>query len=86
MSIARTPEAQALIKAIDRSVPAEAAVDLLLAFRAAVARETRADVLREVYGAIEDPARRAAVGGGLGWETARDVVHNLLRSTTGGLS
>lgn len=46
----------------------------------------RAEVLREVYGAIEDPAQRAAVGGGLGWETARDVVHSLLRSTRGGLS
>jgi hypothetical protein len=46
----------------------------------------RAEVLREVYAAIEDPAQREAVGGGLGWETARDVVHNLLRKTTGGAS
>lgn len=44
----------------------------------------RAEVLREVYGAIEDPAQRAAVGGGLGWETARDVVRNLLRKAMGG--
>ena len=50
----------------------------------AFAVEVRADVLREVYAAIEDPDQRAAVGGGLGWETARDVVHNLLRRTTGG--
>ncbi|WP_030777194.1 hypothetical protein [Streptomyces sp. NRRL S-920] len=44
----------------------------------------RAEVLREAYAAIEDPQQRAAVGGGLGWEAARDVVHNLLRKTTGG--
>ncbi|WP_309049028.1 hypothetical protein [Streptomyces sp.] len=44
----------------------------------------RAEVLREVYAAIQDPQQRAAVGGGLGWETARDVVHNLLRKTEGG--
>jgi hypothetical protein len=41
----------------------------------------RSEVLSEVYAAIEDPAQRKAVGGGLGWETARDVVHNLLRKT-----
>lgn len=39
----------------------------------------RAEVLVEVYRAIEDPAQREAVGGGLGWETARDVVHNMIR-------
>lgn len=44
----------------------------------------RAEVLAEVYAAIEDPAQRRAVGGGLGWETARDVVHNLLRKTKAG--
>jgi hypothetical protein len=50
----------------------------------AFAAEVRAEALREAHAAIEDPKQRKAVGGGLGWETARDVVHNLLRRTTGG--
>ena len=29
--------------------------------------------------AIRDPEQRAKVGGGLGWETAEDVVERLLR-------
>jgi hypothetical protein len=39
----------------------------------------RAEVLREVYAAIEDPGQRRAAAGGLGWETARDVVHRMIR-------
>lgn len=56
---------------------------LLFDARAELAR-VRVEVLREVYDAIEDPDQRKAVGGGLGWETARDVVHNLLRKASGG--
>lgn len=75
MSISTTPEFKQLVEAIDRTIPADTASDLLAAFYKAV----RAEILREVYRAIEDPAQRAAVGGGLGWETARDVVHSLMR-------
>ncbi|MFF3998615.1 hypothetical protein ACFYX8_35565 [Streptomyces cyaneofuscatus] len=46
----------------------------------------RTEVLAEAYAAIEDPEQRRVVGGGLGWETARDVVHNLIRKATGGAS
>ncbi|MET4670746.1 hypothetical protein [Streptomyces sp. PvR018] len=53
---------------------------------AAVRAEAREAALREAYAAIENPEERRAVGGGLGWETARDVVHNLIRKTEGGAS
>lgn len=40
--------------------------------------KVRHEVLKEALQAIEDPKRRKAAGGGLGWETARDVVKNLI--------
>lgn len=38
----------------------------------------RTEVLREALEAVQSPQQRAAVGGGLGWETARDVLHRMV--------
>lgn len=73
MSVARTPEAQALIKAIAPSISADMAVDLLHAFytavRAEVERETRWQVAAdfELLG-----KRRDTVGWGEAVMVARE--------------
>ncbi|WP_331756749.1 hypothetical protein [Streptomyces decoyicus] len=41
----------------------------------------RTEALREAYEAVQDPKQHAAVGGGVGWETARDVLHRLMTKT-----
>ena len=41
------------------------------------AAQVRAEVLREVLAAIEDPQQRR----GLGWESARDIVQHLINDT-----
>lgn len=41
----------------------------------------RLRTLRLVLAAIEDPEQRA---GGVGWETARDIVQRMINDSTGG--
>lgn len=43
----------------------------------------RAEVLAEAKAAVESPQKRAEVGGGLGWETARDVLHRMIQKAGG---
>jgi hypothetical protein len=42
-------------------------------------RTARVETLTEAKAAVESPQERAAVGGGLGWETARDVLHRMIQ-------
>jgi hypothetical protein len=41
--------------------------------------------MSECLVAIQDPRHRQLVGGGLGWETARDVVYRLVQQVRAGL-
>ncbi|MFJ6608128.1 hypothetical protein [Streptomyces lydicus] len=60
-------------------------VEAVYRVRDAVMKEVQAElarqrtgVLREALEAVQSSEQRAAVGGGLGWETARDVLHRMV--------
>lgn len=87
MSIATTPECKQLVEAIDRSIPADRASDLLHAFYEAVRTETRADGLREAIACLSGLADSVSERQQPGLDFAVGVLLDMVtgrNETTGG--